>query len=222
LPDVPALPCAHPNAPVRPGRLVDLERLDIPRHAAGLWQAVGRNPSLWAMIPPGPFADEAAFIGWLTPRAERTDVALYVIVDKTGARTVAGLFLLLGINPAMGTVEMGLVYGSRLTRQAAGTEAFFLLAAYVLGTLGYRRLEWRCGPDHSASRHAAERFGFRMEGILRQTMWTKGRSWDTAIYSMLDHEWPAIAEGLTAWLAPENFGERGGQRRSLTSIRNGR
>jgi RimJ/RimL family protein N-acetyltransferase len=211
----PALPCACPDAPVRPGRLVDLERLDITRHASGLWEAVGRHAGLWAMIPPGPFADEAAFLEWLTPRAERTDVALYAIVEKTGGRTVAGLFLLLGVNPAMGTVEMGLVYGSALTRKTAGTEAFFLLARYVLGTLRYRRLEWRCGPDHTGSRHAAERFGFTLEGVLRQTLWAKGRSWDTAVYAMLDREWPAVAVRLTEWLSPENFGADGGQRRPL-------
>ncbi len=217
----PTLPYAVPDAPVRQGRLVDLERLDIARHASGLWQAVGRHAGLWAMIPPGPFADEAAFLEWLTPRAERADVALYAIVDKTGERTVAGLFLLLGINPAMGTVEMGLVYGSALTRKTAGTEAFFLLARYVLGTLRYRRLEWRCGPEHTASRHAAERFGFTLEGVLRQTMWAKGRSWDTAVYALLDHEWPPVAERLEEWLSPDNFGEKGGQRRSLTRPRNG-
>ena len=65
----PALPRPHPDAPILPGRLVDLERLDIARHASGLWLAVGRDAKLWAMIPPGPFADEAAFTAYLASDA---------------------------------------------------------------------------------------------------------------------------------------------------------
>ena len=210
----PALPCLHPSTLLIPGRMVNLERTDAARHAAGLWRAIGTDPQLWSLIPPGPFADETAFTEWLTDRAGRTDAALYTIMDKASGKP-AGLFFLLGIDTAMGVIEMGLVYGPALSRKTAGTEAFFLLARHVIDTLSYRRLEWRCGPGHAASRRAAERFGFTLEGILRQTMWTKGRSWDTAVYSILDQEWPAIEKQLEVWLSPDNFGAAGGQRRSL-------
>ena len=210
----PALPCLHPNTLLIPGRLVDLERVDVARHAAGLWTAIGTDPELWSLIPPGPFADEAAFNDWLADRAGRADATLYTIVDKVSGKP-AGIFFLLGVNTAMGVVEMGLVYGPALTRQTAGTEAFFLLARYVLDTLSYRRLEWRCGPGHTASRRAAARFGFTEEGTLRQTMWAKDRNWDTVVYSILDREWPDIEKRLEAWLAPENFDADGRQLRPL-------
>jgi RimJ/RimL family protein N-acetyltransferase len=210
----PALPCLHPSTPVIPGRLVDLERADVSRHAAGLWAAIGTDPELWRLIPPGPFADAAAFTEWFADRAGRADATLYTIVDKTNGKP-AGLFFLLGVDTAMGVLEMGLVYGSRLTRQTAGTEAFFLLARHVLDTLSYRRLEWRCDPAHVGSRRAADRFGFTEEGILRQTMWVKDRSWDTVVYAILDREWPAIEARLEAWLSPENFGPDGRQIRPL-------
>jgi RimJ/RimL family protein N-acetyltransferase len=200
----PALPCLPPSTLLIPGRLVDLERADVARHAAGLWASIGANPELWSLIPPGPFGDEAAFTEWLTDRAGRTDAALYTIMDKASDRP-AGLFFLLGVNVNMGVVEMGLVYGQALARKTAGTEAFFLLARHVLDTLSYRRLEWRCGPGHTASRRAAERFGFTEEGTLRQTMWTKDRNWDTVVYSILDREWPTIEQRLEAWLSPHNF-----------------
>ena len=200
----PNLPCAHPDAAVIPGRLVDLERVEPARHAPGLWSSIGQDRTLWSLIPPGPFADTDDFKAWLTDRANRADTALYAIVDKTNGQA-AGLFFLLGINPAMGTVEMGLVYGPALARRTAGTEAFYLLARYVLETLGYRRMEWRCAPEHTASCRAAERFGFTAEGLLRQTMWVKDRSWDTRLYAMLDHEWPMIAARLEDWLSPDNF-----------------
>jgi RimJ/RimL family protein N-acetyltransferase len=210
----PALPCLHPSTLLIAGRLVDLERVDVTRHAAGLWRAIGTDPALWRLIPPGPFADEAAFTEWLADRAGRADAALYTIVEKDGGEP-AGLFFLLGIDVTMGVVEMGLVYGPALTRQTAGTEAFFLLARHVLDTLSYRRLEWRCDPGHAASRRAAERFGFTFEGILRQTMWAKDRNWDTAVHAILDRDWPAIERRLEAWLSPENFDASGKQVKKL-------
>jgi RimJ/RimL family protein N-acetyltransferase len=210
----PALPCLHPSTLLISGRLVDLARADVAHHAPGLWSAIGADRGLWSLIPPGPFADETAFTEWFTDRAGRTDATLYTIVDKATAQP-AGVFFLPGVDINMGVVEMGLVYGPRLTRQTAGTEAFFLLARHVLDTLSYRRLEWRCGPAHTASRRAAERLGFTEEGTLRQTMWAKGRNWDTVVYSILDSEWPEIDKRLEAWLAPENFDADGRQIRPL-------
>src|ERR1700734_3869351 len=118
----PALPCLYPNTLLIPGLRVDLERADVASHAAGLWRAIGTDPDLWSLIPPGPFADGAAFTKWLTDPAGRTDAALYTIMDK-GTRKPAGLFFLLGIDTAMGVIEMGLVYGPALSRKTAGTEA---------------------------------------------------------------------------------------------------
>jgi RimJ/RimL family protein N-acetyltransferase len=198
--------------------LVALERADPARHAEELWASIGQDSTLWSLIPPGPFTDVAAFTAWLADRAGRTDAALYTIVDTRAGRTPAGLFFLLNIDAAMGTLEMGLVYGPALTRQTAGTEAFLLLGRYVFETLGYRRMEWRCAPEHAASRRAAARLGFTQEGLLRQTMWVKDRSWDTQLYAMLDHDWPPVAARLAAWLSPENFAADGRQLRPLNSL----
>jgi hypothetical protein len=47
----------------------------------------------------------------------------------------------------------------------------------------------------------------------------KGRNRDSAWFSILDGEWPAVAAGFRAWLAPENFDVEGRQRASLASLR---
>jgi hypothetical protein len=84
--------------------------------------------------------------------------------------------------------------------------------------LCYRRYEWKCDALNAPSRRAALRFGFAFEGILRQHMITKGRSRDTAYFSMLDREWPARKINFERWLAPENFDAEGRQKISLARL----
>jgi RimJ/RimL family protein N-acetyltransferase len=213
----PELPRPTPDAATLEGRFADLERVDAARHLADLWESIGSRDDLWSGIPSGPFANETAFAEWLIDRSGRTGQVLYAIREKQSGR-VQGLYFLLRIEPQFATCEIGLTYGPALQRSTAGTEAFFLLANYALGTLGYRRLEWRCGPENEASNRAAKRYGFTREGMLRQTSWTKGVNWDTVYYSILDGEWPAIAGRFEAWLNPRNFDGDGRQIKTLSDF----
>ncbi len=51
--------------------------------------------------------------------------------------------------------------------------------------------------------------------MFRQDKVVKGRNRDTAWYSMIDSDWPAIKDRLTSWLDPDNFEAQGRQRTSL-------
>jgi len=81
--------------------------------------------------------------------------------------------------------------------------------------LGYRRYEWKCNALNAASRRAAQRYGFSYEGIFRQHMIVKGRSRDSAWFSILDSEWPARRAAFERWLAPTNFDREGRQKSKL-------
>ena len=59
----------------------------------------------------------------------------------------------------------------------------------------------------------------RFEGIFRQAIVYKGRSRDTAWFSVIDSEWPALDAAFRAWLDPANFDAEGRQRRSLVDLR---
>lgn len=216
---IPALPRPPIEETRIPGRTVDLERADVVIHGADLWRAIGARDELWGGIPSGPFPAEDDFLDWLADRCGKADQRAYAIVDRSGPGSRAeGLFFLLQVKPDMGTCEIGLVYGAGLSRRVGGTEAVYLLCRHVLGTHGYRRLEWRCGPDNEASGRAARRYGFIYEGTLRQTYWVKGHNWDTEIYSILDSEWPAVARRFEAWLDPSNFDAEGRQKRGLSEV----
>ena len=70
-------------------------------------------------------------------------------------------------------------------------------------------MEWKCDALNAPSRRAAERFGFRFEGVFAQHMVVKGRNRDTAWYAITDREWPPIADAFRAWLAPGNQAPEG-------------
>lgn len=55
------------------------------------------------------------------------------------------------------------------------------------------------------------RYGFTFEGIFRQAVVTRGRSRDTAWYSIIDSEYPALHKAYEQWLSPSNFDEAGHQ-----------
>jgi RimJ/RimL family protein N-acetyltransferase len=109
-------------------------------------------------------------------------------------------------------------YSPRLARTPAATEAMYLLMRRVFDELGYRRYEWKCDSLNAPSRAAAERLGFRYEGLFRQAVVYKGRNRDTAWFSILDREWPALRQAFERWLDPANFDAGGRQRVRLADL----
>ena len=112
-------------------------------------------------------------------------------------------------------IEVGhIAFAPALQRTAAATDAMYLMMKTVFD-LGYRRYEWKCDALNAASRRAALRLGFSFEGIFRQAIVYKGRSRDTAWYSIVDREWPLLDAEFRRWLEPANFDAAGRQRSTL-------
>ncbi len=217
-PEVDIAPAPRPGPAVLEGAHALIEKLDPAKHGAALWHAVRDDDSLWTYMGYGPFAGEAAFVRWLEERAALGDPYSYAVVDRARA-AATGIVTLMEIRPAMRVIEIGnIVYAPLLQRTPAATEAQYLVAAYVFGTLGYRRYEWKCNDLNAPSRRAALRLGFTFEGIFRQHMIIKGRNRDTAWYSMLDTEWPKRKDCFERWLDPSNFDADGRQRVSLSAF----
>jgi len=146
------------------------------------------------------------------------DPLVFTLVPRAGQHP-AGVASYMRIAPEHGVIEIGGIwFGASLRRTTAASEAIYLLAAHAFEELGYRRLEWKCDSLNQASRRAAERFGFRFEGVFRQHMVIKGRNRDTAWFAITDAEWPAVRDGFGAWLAPSNFDVDGRQRRALEEL----
>ncbi len=200
------------------GREVELEPMHV-RHAAELWQAAaGADPS-WTYLPYGPFADQAAMTRHVGAFASTHDPMAWV-VRPVATGVASGWITLMAIEPANAAIELGHIwFGPRMQRTRAGTEAMLILLRLAADDLGYRRLVWKCDSRNAASRRAAERLGFRYEGLLRAHRVVKGRLRDTAHYAIVAEEWPACRDALVAWLDPANFAPDGTARRSLAAIR---
>ncbi|MCM2546290.1 GNAT family N-acetyltransferase [Burkholderia glumae] len=212
---------ALPAAVTLEGRHGRLEPLDAARHADDLAAAYlgapdGRD---WTYLSVGPFASVEQYRAYADGAARSTDPRHYAVLDRATGRAV-GTLALMRQDAAHGVIEVGSVtFSPDLQRTPLSTEAHYLLMAYAFDTLGYRRYEWKCDSLNAPSRRAAERLGFRFEGVFRQAIVYKGRSRDTAWYSILDTEWPRVKRAFAAWLAPENFDADGRQRRTLAELR---
>jgi len=212
-------PPPHPEPERLPGRFCRLEPLDADRHAEALFAANARDAEgrMWTYLPYGPFSDIESYREWVQAAGASRDPLFFAIVDAASERA-AGIAGYLRITPASGSIEVGhLAYSPLLQRTPAATEAIYLLMERAF-RLGYRRFEWKCDALNAPSRNAAQRLGFSYEGLFRQATVYKGRSRDTAWYSVIDAEWPALREAFQQWLAPENFDPKGRQRLRLSEL----
>ena len=214
---------ARPRPPrsAMDGRFCRVEPLDPNRHAADLLaaNAEDRDGRNWTYLPYGPFARDDDYRQWMERFGRSDDPLFHVIVARDGGCAV-GVASLMRIDPGNGVIEVGGInYSLRLQRRPAATEAMYLLMRRVFDELGYRRYEWKCDALNAPSRAAAARLGFRFEGIFRQAVVYKARSRDTAWFSIIDGEWPALKAAFERWLDPGNFDEMGRQKRRLAEFR---
>ncbi len=197
---VPDLEVARPPRTALEGSFVTLEPIDPVRHAEGLFDAGHGSAAadeLWTYMPYGPFPDLAAMRVWLDTLPGSEDPLFFAVV-RDGSPV--GMTSYLNIDPAMRRLELGHIwFGPRAQRTEANTESAFLMLDRSFRE-GYRRAEWKCDALNDRSRAAAERLGFTFEGVFRRHMIVKGRNRDTAWFSIVDAEWPAVRERLASWL----------------------
>jgi len=201
------------------GRWTRLEPVSTDKHAMDLYESFkDSDPEgrIWTYLGYGPFADLSSFRSWLLERQMARDPWFYAYVRRDTGKA-AGMGAFMRLDAANGVIEIGHIWlapGLQRTREA--TDAIFLMMRHAFDELGVRRLEWKCDHLNAPSRAAAKRFGFTFEGIFRKHLIVKGRNRDTAWFSIIDTEWPAIRQAFQAWLKDENFDADGRQKRKLS------
>lgn len=210
-------PCpVPPHHPLvgRFGQLVPLAET----HSDGLFDAFAADQTGrgWTYLPIDPWADRAVARAWCAQNATSSDPQFYCIQDLDGVPL--GFCSYRRITPESGSIEVGYIhFSSLMQKQAVATEVMFLMMQNAFD-LDYRRYEWKCDSLNAPSRAAAQRLGFTYEGTFRQATLYKGRNRDTAWFSIIDAEWPALKTRFERWLSPDNFTPSGQQITSLSQI----
>ncbi|HIG62324.1 MAG TPA: N-acetyltransferase [Gammaproteobacteria bacterium] len=203
------------------GRYVVLEPQNAAVHASDLYHASHDSDAglrIWDYMVYGPWPDEDSFKVNMRQQSASFETIFYAIRALDSGR-YSGQAGFLDINPLMGVIEIGHIwFAPTLQRTRAATEALYLMISHAMDDLDYRRIHWRCNALNEKSRHAARRLGFRFEGVFYNHMIFKGKSRDTAWYSILDDEWPEVRGNFETWLHADNFDANGLAKTSLTEL----
>ena len=194
-------PGKMPDVALLEGRYCSVEHLTVAEHFDDILDFYFTNQILsdWTYMYADPFESEEAVRQCLEDYEQSQNPYFFAIRDKASDK-VLGTFSLMAITPK---------------NRSAATEAQYLLMKYVFEVLNYRRYEWKCDSLNRPSANAAMRLGFTYEGRFRNHAIYKGRSRDTDWFSIIDSGWPVLKKRFENWLAPENFDEKGQQKRSL-------
>ncbi|CAN5354687.1 GNAT family protein [soil metagenome] len=182
------------------GNLVRLEPLGL-HHAEGLFAATQGIEELWRhlAISPESVEDYEYFINTaLAELAAGTSVPFAIIERATGE--VIGSTRYLDIRSVSGGVEIGWTFlADRVWRTGVNTECKYLLLRHAFEVGGAARVQLKTDARNERSRAAILRLGATFEGFLRKYQLRRdGSLRDTAMFSIIDEEWPAVKAKLEA------------------------
>jgi RimJ/RimL family protein N-acetyltransferase len=193
---VPASIQAWRSVPTLRGAHVGLVAL-APEHADGLRAIVadGVLPALWYTGVPKAQDMDAYIAGTLAAQA-RGECLPFAVLDAQGE--VAGTTRFYDLDAAVPRLSIGYTwYAPRVQRTGLNTEAKRLLLGHAFDMMGCASVVLETSWFNHASRAAIARLGARQDGVLRNhKRHADGSLRDTVIFSILDHEWPAVRTHL--------------------------
>jgi RimJ/RimL family protein N-acetyltransferase len=147
--------------------------------------AACQDPELqrWTQVPvPYRREDAEGFVAGIASGTWAAGGALFAVEPRDGGPLLASI----GLFPASdGFAEAGYWTVAEHRGRGYTTEALGVLADWVFGHLGLRRLELHVDPANVGSRRVAERAGFVAEGLVRQRFLHRGHPSDVLLYARL-------------------------------------
>lgn len=174
------------------GESVEIYPVNIQEHLEPLFRATcmqNNGEDIFKYnLSSGPFTEIGQFRTYLQKKLDNPANQPYAVYSKRFQEFV-GAFSLHEFTIQYGYIEIGSIwYAKKAQRTEINTDVLYQAMCYVFDELHYRRLQWRCNAENRNSRRAAERVGFRFEGIFRNHYWDKGKNRDTAWYSIIEEE----------------------------------
>lgn len=199
------------DAGVLAGAVVRLEPLG-PHHAGPLAEAAAEDRSSYRFtaVPDGPAAMDG-YVSDLVRAREAGEAVPFAQVRVTDALPV-GVTRFLTLRRADPravpyAVEVGGTWlAASAQRSGINVEAKLLLLEHAFGVWGVERVDLKTDARNERSRTAIAALGATFEGVLRawqpsQVPGEEGRLRDSAMYSILAAEWPAVRRRLRDRLA---------------------
>lgn len=155
---------------------------------------------------PGDHASMTEHVNGLVASAQRGHDVPFVTRDITTGRAI-GSTRFLSLRSFYGrdvpdAVEIGGTWlGASAQRTGANTDAKLLMLTHAFETWNVQRVDFKTDARNARSRAAIERLGARFDGVLRNWQPSlvpgeEGRARDSAMYSIIPSEWPAIRARL--------------------------
>lgn len=121
----------------------------------------------------------------------------FAIIDTASGKAV-GMTTYMNIDAVNKRVEIGSTwYRKSAQRTPLNTECKLLLLRHAFENLDCIAVEFRTHFMNHQSRRAIERIGAKLDGVLRShTKMRNGTLRDTAVYSIIASEWPAVEANL--------------------------
>ncbi|KIC66780.1 GNAT family N-acetyltransferase [Pseudarthrobacter phenanthrenivorans] len=184
------------------GRYVILEPL-AEEHHDGLVEAArdGELWTLWYTSVPSPQGMAAEIRRRLALQEQGSMLPFTTrLIDPAtgGPGRIIGMTTYMNIDAATPRVEIGSTWNAA-SAQGSGTnpDSKLLLLRHAFEVVGCPAVEFRTHWLNHQSREAIARLGAKQDGVLRSHSRTSdGNLRDTVVFSILDHEWPAVRAGL--------------------------
>jgi len=169
-------------------------------------QEAAANGQLWNLSythVPRPEQMRSAIQDCLAGQAAGTLVPLTIRLRSTGR--IIGMTTFSDIDPDNRRLEIGGTWNARSAqRTGTNTESKLLLLAHAFDQLDCIAVELRTHWLNHQSCRAIERLGAKQDGVLRShKIMPDGTLRDTVVYSILQHEWPAVRNELRRRLADQ-------------------
>ena len=188
------------------GEVVDLVPMSLD-HVDGLVAAanVDRTTYGFTEVPADHESMTAHVLHLLELRARGTDVPFTTCDARTGH--VLGATRFLWLRSYYGrefpdAVEIGGTWlAASSQRTGANTNAKLLMLTHAFQTWGVQRVDLKTDARNARSRAAIERLGAQLDGVMRSWQPSlvpgeEGKPRDSALYSIIPTEWPAIRDRL--------------------------
>ena len=186
------------TAPTLEGELVRLEPL-APEHEGGLWEA-SRDERTWqwlSVLQPQTREEMHDYVdAALASRAAGEELPLTTISREDGR--IVGSTRYLALRPEHRRIEIGWTWlHPDVWASGINVEAKLLMFEHAFERLGCLRVELKTDARNERSRGAMAALPAQFEGVHRKAMLVRGgQRRDSAWYSVIDEEWPAVRANL--------------------------